>query len=115
MLWRCVLIDLTEHIEDREDSDHGHATDYDPRDPWAHGPVLRPPRPRDKSLAGTLEPAPAQKVSKRERRIALSFTRHRSQRRKDRLRLLEAQVDLSAESSVRAQRSPRVALGVLVA
>src|SRR5688500_4407641 len=45
-------------IEAREDNDDGDGTDDDPGDAWAHGPVLRPPRPSDKCLAGTLR-APA--------------------------------------------------------
>jgi hypothetical protein len=59
-------------------------------------------RPRDKCLAGTLQPPRAEEVRESERRVALALASHDNERRQDRLSFLEAHIDFSAEAGVPA-------------
>ena len=72
--------------------------------------VLRLPRPRRECLARTLETASAEQFRESEGGVPLSLARHDNERRQDRLRFLEAHVDLPTQAAVPAEGGTRVAL-----
>jgi hypothetical protein len=64
-----------------------------------HSSVLRLPRPLHKGLTGTLHPSPAQKLGQRVCRVLLPLAGQENECSKNRLRFLEADVDLVAKAA----------------
>jgi hypothetical protein len=76
--------------------------------------VLRLSRPRDKCLAGTLQPSSAKKLGQGEGGIPLPFAGQERERREYRLRFLEIDLRLPAETAVPPNCGPSEPLRLLV-